>query len=404
MEREMNVNLEVSQHLEEKLADEAEERRLECDSEDEISEVGDLYHMNISVDLANRDLTEADVTEVDQEFIDALVEIEGQKEFPCTKCGKICKSKGGLTRHSNSKHRGESVDSGSRVNTGLCQATTASIVETIKNNITQENIYGDEINTSLKTLSAGEALFEAILPLYETFITKKNQDKLLEDFYGLIPRSCELLNCGDFKVANLIMIHIPDHLVGFYNISQMRDKGESSSGAEQPVKINPAELGPLSYVGGYVVSQLFKRNKGKSSPQNEELQALLQNMKSAESNSFISARTRGGLVTPCNDLVGILEEAEVLFRSEISKSKLVLRNIPTDKVCLSTLESPTVKSLWDNIVLASGINSGSSTTKLCLENVVKLYLKVRSFSYVKDYVVKYKMREKEVKKRALRKT
>jgi hypothetical protein len=28
MEHEMNVNLEVSQHLEEKLADEAEERRL----------------------------------------------------------------------------------------------------------------------------------------------------------------------------------------------------------------------------------------------------------------------------------------------------------------------------------------------------------------------------------------
>jgi GTP-binding protein EngB required for normal cell division len=53
--------------------------------------------MNISVDLANRDLTEADVTEVDQEFIDALVEIEGQKEFSCTKCDKICKSKGGLT-------------------------------------------------------------------------------------------------------------------------------------------------------------------------------------------------------------------------------------------------------------------------------------------------------------------
>ncbi len=160
MEHEMNVNLEVSQHLEEKLADEAEERRLECDSEGEISDVDDLYHMNISVDLANnRDLTEADVT-------DALVEIEGQKEFPCTKCDKMCKSKGGQTRHSNSKHRGESVDSGSRVTTALCQATMASIVETIKNSIIQENIYGDELNTSLKTVSAGEALFKAILPLY----------------------------------------------------------------------------------------------------------------------------------------------------------------------------------------------------------------------------------------------
>ena len=95
--------------------------------------------MNISVDLSNRDLTEADVTEVDQEFLDDLVEIEGLKEFPCTKCNKICKSKGVLTRYSNW---------GSRVNTGLCQATMALIVETIKNNMIQENIYGDEINSS----------------------------------------------------------------------------------------------------------------------------------------------------------------------------------------------------------------------------------------------------------------
>ena len=119
-------------------------------------------------------------------------------------------------------------------------------------------------------------------------------------------------------------------------------------------------VGLFPMLVGVVVSQLFKRNKGKSSPQNEELQVLLQNMKSAESNSFISARTRGGLVTPCNDLVGILEEAEVLFRNEVTKSELVLRNIPTDKICFSMLESPTVKSLWDNIVLTSGINSGSN--------------------------------------------
>ncbi len=54
-------------------------------------------------------------------------------------------------------------------------------------------------------------------------------------------------------------------------------------------------------------------------------------------------------------------------------------------------------------MLASGILSTSSTPKLCLENVVKLYLKVRSFSYAKDYVEKYKIKGKEGRKRALRK-
>ena len=99
-------------------------------------------------------------SEVDQQFIDALVEIEGQKSFPCANCDKICKSKGGLTRHTNSKHRDQSATSDCPVNTGLCEDTVASIVETIKNNIIEENIYGNAINTSLKTVSSSKDLFK----------------------------------------------------------------------------------------------------------------------------------------------------------------------------------------------------------------------------------------------------
>ena len=69
------------------------------------------------------------------------------------------------------------------------------------------------------------------------------------------------------------------------------------------------------------MSKLFKNNKGKSRPENKALKKLLHNMKcSNESNSFISARTRGDLVTSCENLVGILKEAEVFFRTEVAKS------------------------------------------------------------------------------------
>ena len=101
------------------------------------------------------------------------------------------------------------------------QDTVASVVETIKKNIIKEDIYSEEINMILKTASASEALFEAVLPLQK--YRKKNQDKLLTDLYELIPRLHELLNCEDFRVRNLIMIHVPHHLVGFYNVSQIID-------------------------------------------------------------------------------------------------------------------------------------------------------------------------------------
>ena len=169
-------------------------------------------------------------------------------------------------------------------------------------------------------------------------------------------------------------------------------------------ELDPAERGPLSYVAGYVVPKLYQTCRRKKDKCNEELQALLQNMKSTEApNSFISARTRGGLVNPCDDLVSILEDAEISFRKHVNEGDLTLRNIPIDKICMSTLSSPTVKSLWDNIVVSSGVDQTSSTQKLCLENVAKLYLRVRSFSYARDYITKYRIKEKQLKRKALRK-
>ena len=122
------------------------------------------------------------------------------------------------------------------------------------------------------------------------------------------------------------------------------------------------------------------------------------------SNSFIANRTRGGLTSPCDDLINILEVTELAFRDEINKSVGMIRNIPTDTIYNATVENPKVKSLWENIVLPCSIELSSATNvqKLCLENVLKLYLKIRSFSYAKDYISKYGINEKRGKNKALR--
>ena len=333
------------------------------------------YNINIAVDIV-----ETDYQEVENEFADSIVEIEGAKVFPCSNCSKICKSKGGLTKHTNSKH-GDPHKVSSPLNTiPLCFDTIESIV---------------------KNISATEALLKDVLPLYTKFCRNRNQDKLLESFYGLMLNSSTLLNCKDSRVANLVMIHIPDHLVGLCNVGLVGEKTLESADYE----IQPSEHGPLSYIAGYVVSKLNKASKGKSGEEKPELQALLQSLIVSEeevSNEFISARTRGGLVTPCQDIVRILHEAEICFRKEVNKTD-VIRNIPVDAICFSTIRLPIVKSLWENIVLSSGVNPSCDINKLCLENIVKMFLKVRSFSYTKDYVTQYKIKEKQGKKKALRK-
>ena len=368
------------------------------DLEVEGDDNGDLYNLDFTVTI-----TETDTGEVDSEFVEALAEIEGKKTFSCSLCEKVCRSKGGLTRHINSKH--QDAGAGFESETGqatLSKDTLFSMVESIKTKLIEDNLYGAEVNTCLTTVSPNETLFDHVLPMYEIFRKKKNQDKLLQSFYGLIPQSLELLNCQDFRVANLIMIHLPDHLVSFYNLNQTRQSEEKETAS---VQLEPGEHGPLSYIGGYIISKLLQKNKRKTGQENEELQSLLHYMKAVDqsSNSFIAARSRGGLITPCDDLLGILEAAEISFRKKVDKSNSKLRNIPTETICDKILESPMVKSLWDNIVLASGVNAASSTQKLCLENVIKLYLKVRAFSYARDYITKHKIKAKQTKKKALRK-
>jgi hypothetical protein len=120
-------------------------------------------------------------------------------------------------------------------------------------------------------------------------------------------------------------------------------------------------------------------------------------------NEYIEARSRGGLVTPSDDLVKLLELVENLFRQFIRKQPTDVKSIPCDKLCNDALDSPLLKSLWDNILQRCGINISKQTNKLCLENIVKLYLRVRSFSYAKDYISKFKMQQKAKKSKGLRK-
>ena len=355
------------------------------------------HNINIAVDIV-----ETDYQEVENEFANSILEIEGAKVFPCSKCSKICKSKGGLTKHTNSKHGDRDKASSSANTTSLCFDTIRSIVDTIKANIIAEKLYGDEINSAVKNISATEALLKEVLPLYAKFCRNRNQDKLLEAFYGLMLNLSVLLNCKDSRVANLVMIHIPDHLVAFCNVGLVGEKTLETADH----KIQPSEHGPLSYIAGYVVSKLNKASKVKSQKKKTpELQALLQSLIICEeeaSNEFILAGTRGGLVTPCKDIVRILYEAEICFRKQVNKTK-VIQNIPVDAICFSTIHLPIVKSLWENIVLSSGVNPSRDINKLCLENIVKMFLKVRSFSYTKGYITQYKIKEKQGKKKALRK-
>jgi uncharacterized C2H2 Zn-finger protein len=350
---------------------------------------------------------EGDDETMEEEIAEALCEISGEKSFPCNSCEKVCKSKGGLTRHVNAKHGNKSTKGHDNI-PSLTKEDLHFIVNKVKTKITEDGFWDSEMTSKMASVTSNDALYDHILPIYQQFCRKKNQDKFIMDFYELIPNSSGLLKCENQQLCSLIMISIPDHLVSFFKKGVTSEQEPStSSGSETgvstgvPTELDDHELGPLSYIAGYVLSKLKKKSAYKK---NDELQIILQNMICPGlENEYIEARSRGGLVTPCKDLVRILEVVEHIFRQFIEKQSNVVKSIPSEILCNDALDSPLLKSLWENIIQDCGQETSKQTQKLCLENILKLYLKVRSFSYAKDYISKFKIQQKAAKSKSLRK-
>ena len=119
-------------------------------------------------------------------------------------------------------------------------------------------------------------------------------------------------------------------------------------------------------------------------------------------DAYIKSLSRGGLWTPNETIKAIIHAAEIAFRRHLYSKKDVCLSIPTDKVVDDILSIPEVKSLWENITVSLDITVTKECSQLTLENIVKLYVRVRSFSYAKDIVNKYKLKEKMSKSKALR--
>ena len=157
--------------------------------------------------------------------------------------------------------------------------------------------------------------------------------------------------------------------------------------------LSPHEYGPLSYLAGYVIWSLYQKSKDcsrSSSPHNKEIQTLMSSMRhETEENEYISSPSRGGLWAPHEWIVRIAEVSELTFRKKYNKDNVTC--LPVDTVANEVLASPLVQSLWSNIIQNCEGQISKECQSLCLENVVKLYVTVRSFSFAKDIVNKYKL-------------
>ena len=134
------------------------------------------------------------------------------KTFPCGLCSKICKSKGGLTLHTRAKH-GEKTPVIKSVSPMTSDVVREIVCKTAQSFI-KSKFYGEKITKLISEAGVKpcDLLVSSLSTLYDGYCEKLDRDKLLKNFYKLIPESAKMFQTTSKEMNapayNLLMIHV----------------------------------------------------------------------------------------------------------------------------------------------------------------------------------------------------
>ena len=346
---------------------------------------------------------------------------ENPSGFKCDVCEKACKSRRGLTRHSNSKHR--DVTSSSVV---TASASTAApkppSSSSSADELSRQKLHPLQLKTIVlkcaEKVSIDECYPSSLREKFSVF-TFTNDDaielwlkfrKVIDSFKGdaekfysgffsllvvnVLPSKFDESNATNTlmsEVANLLLNHLSGVEVG------------NLDGTKEPKSLSAKEEKSLQYLAGFILHKLYSKffysRKGRSTYQ--QIISILQACKveSDDTQTLINARDRGGLWRVNKQIERVFMQAELLFRAKTAsfKTKLVCQDLVEE-----ILKDSLVLYDYNDICSNSNLKINKEVSMDLLEHMVTIYFRVRTFSYAKDIREKHKISKKQAKKRSLR--
>ena len=325
-------------------------------------------------------------------------------------CHKVYKSKAGLSRHMKAKHGHGSVEKGGtaddvRIKDSLKHSDVEALMVETQKAVTVNNCFPVIIRDTISKneLLLTDMLFNKITTLYMQLCNNGNGEKFYAEFYSTIA-----LNASDYlpdlekPACTLFATKLADKLFHFY-------KHPTQSVEARPTIISEKEMGGLEYLAGYVVKKFLKKIRNSSkykTAENQALIAILENFKEEnhDSQKLIKIQTRGGLTAVKKEIKEIFTNTEIKFIAE-TKTNHNLRKIDLDRITDILLKDCEIISAYNAAVECSGITIDNEIKVNLLEHMLKLYLRVRAFSYAKDVADKHKseLKRKKSTSKSLRK-
>ena len=348
------------------------------------------------------------------DLVSEVAAVPNDSTYKCDQCDKTCKSKRGLSRHKNTKHAvvppalNDPTDANQLSEkdvTSLKKFPVSKLISILKesaNIVAADMCLPDETRKLFFdfAISFGEAnlLWERLRSVIDKF--NGDAEKFYSLFYGLLAENI-LPEKFDYIYTNMLMTEAANLILIF--LSDI-DVNTNDGPAEVISSITEKETKCLQYISGFIVHKLYKKyrfNSASSSNYNTQCLAILKACKvdSDASQTLVNARDRGGLWRVNKNMQALFLKSECIFRTN------------TAKFSVKVICADIVKKMLENCVITSNFKTlcydidpkvDSEISINLLEQILTLFVRIRTFSYAKDVREKHKAAKKSSRKRSLR--
>ena len=387
----------------------------------------DIYYL---LDGGFLDEEETIAAEVDEIATEVARDEENTEVFTCDTCQKICKSRRGLTRHINTKHKDSSVPPVPPIHSSSSSSTKLSATSTSKQTtldeiswkklhplalkqivlkcaekLSQDECYDESFRDMFTkekvSLSneEGNVLWNKMRTVIDNF--KGDAEKFYSSFMALLIENLLPTKFEEMYITNTLLMEVANVVLNHLSGNNI----ENLVLVEETTPLSDREYKSLQYLAGFILHKLSSKfqcsAKRKSSPYYEQYTSILKACKidSDSTQTFVNARDRGGLWKVNEKTQKIFVNCEKVFRKATVHftTKIVCAELVKE-----VMKDCSVLSYYNTICSTIDISINKELRKNVLEHMITLYFRVRTFSFAKDVREKYKVAKKKVRSRSLR--
>ena len=341
-------------------------------------------------------------------------EVKEDTKINCSFCVKVCASQRGLDRHLQCKHpetltaSSTSSSSSNAIEEIIHQLAFKKILVQSVTKLSNDECYPVAITDQFKNFESSNqvvrTLYQLITPVILKF--KGDAEKFYPDFCVLF-RGGNIIDSLDHHCNVLLGFELANNVLAFLTKSKIID--DSLTFEFQNADLSQKDKEVISYLSGYVIATLYKRlrfSKKAKRMYHQQCLSLLKACKYVDGSEtdtsnqkLINTKDRGGLWRVKSDVQRIFTFAESYF---LSSTREFVTKINAKHIVSKLMQDMYVLAYFNTIRKSSEENIKKEIGLNLLEDMLTLYIRLRSHSYAKDKQQLHKISKDVTKTRSLR--